>query len=87
MYLPDGDCFGTLCRLDPVAANLSTGATIASMTLFAQLITKHLETGTKLSASQVALVGKRATSEPREQFIAVLGWKCWTSCAAPTPSA
>ena len=73
VFRPDGDYFGTLCGLDPLAANLSGGATIASMTLFSQLITKHLETETRLSESQVALVGERETSELREQFIAVLG--------------
>ena len=70
---PDGSYFGTLCALDPVAANVSNSATVASMTLFAQLITKHLETETKLSESQVALLSERETSELREQFIAVLG--------------
>ena len=70
---PDGSYFGTLCALDPLAAKLSNGATIASMTLFAQLITKDLATETKLSESQVALLGERETSELREQFIAVLG--------------
>ena len=69
----DGSYFGTLCALDPLAAKLSNGATIASMTLFAQLITKDLATETKLSESQVALLGERATAELREQFIAVLG--------------
>ena len=70
---PDGSYFGTLCGLDPIAANLSNTATIASLTLFAQLITKHLETEARLSQSQLALVGERETSELREQFIAVLG--------------
>ncbi len=70
---PNGDYFGTLCALDPVAANVSDPATVASMTLFAQLITKHLETETRLSESQVALLTERETSELREQFIAVLG--------------
>ncbi len=70
---PDGGYFGTLCALDPEVANVSSAATIASMTLFAQLITKHLETETRLSESQVALLSERETSELREQFIAVLG--------------
>jgi signal transduction histidine kinase len=73
VFRPDGDYFGTLCALDPVAAKLSSGPTIASMTLFAQLITSHLDTETKLNESQVALLGERETSELREQFIAVLG--------------
>lgn len=73
VFQPDGGYFGTLCALDPLAAKLSSGATIASMTLFSQLITKHLETETRLSESQLALFGERETSELREQFIAVLG--------------
>ena len=70
---PDGAYFGTLCALDPEAAKVSGAATLASMTLFAQLITKHLETEGRLSESQVALLSERETSELREQFIAVLG--------------
>ncbi|HEY0065131.1 MAG TPA: GAF domain-containing sensor histidine kinase [Telluria sp.] len=73
VFRPDGDYFGTLCALDPNPADLSNKATISSMTLFAQLITKHLETERKLSESQTALLTERETSELREQFIAVLG--------------
>ena len=69
----DGSYFGTLCALDPLPAKLSNTATVASMTLFAQLITKHLETEAQLEASQSALVSERDTAELREQFIAVLG--------------
>lgn len=69
----DGSYFGTLCALDPLPASLSNTATVASLTLFAQLITKHLDTEHRLSESQVALLGERETSELREQFIAVLG--------------
>lgn len=69
----DGSYFGTLCALDPLPAKLSNTATVASLTLFAQLITKHLETENRLTASQDALSGERETSELREQFIAVLG--------------
>lgn len=69
----DGSYFGTLCALDPNPANLSNTATVTSLTLFSQLITKHLETENRLSASQSALTGERETSELREQFIAVLG--------------
>ncbi len=73
VFRPDGAYFGTLCGLDPLAANVSSTATVTSMTLFAQLITKHLETESRLSESQVALLDARSTSELREQFIAVLG--------------
>ena len=70
---PDGSYFGTLCALDPLPASLSNTATVASMTLFAQLITMHLESAFKLSESQNALLSERDTSELREQFIGVLG--------------
>lgn len=73
VFRPDGGYFGTLCALDPNPAHLSNKATIASMTLFSQLITKHLETERKLVESQDALLTERETSELREQFIAVLG--------------
>ncbi len=73
VFRPDGAYFGTLCGLDPLAANVSNTATVTSMTLFAQLITKHLDTESRLSESEVALLDARATSELREQFIAVLG--------------
>ncbi|MDM5178290.1 GAF domain-containing sensor histidine kinase [Massilia sp. DJPM01] len=69
----DGSYFGTLCGLDPLPADLSNTATVASMGLFAQLISKHLESELKLSESQSALLSERDTSELREQFIAVLG--------------
>lgn len=73
VFRPDGSYFGTLCALDPNPAKLKNKATIASMTLFAQLITKHLEAEGKLNESQSALLTERETSELREQFIAVLG--------------
>ena len=73
VFRPDGGYFGTLCALDPVAADLSNKATVTSMTLFSQLITKHLETEHRLVESQSALMTEREASELREQFIAVLG--------------
>ena len=70
---PDGSYFGTLCALDPLPAKIRGTATLASMTLFSQLITEHLATEYKLNQSQASLLGERETSELREQFIAVLG--------------
>ncbi|MCE3602873.1 GAF domain-containing sensor histidine kinase [Massilia sp. P8910] len=70
---PDGSYFGTLCGLDPLPADLSNTATVSSMGLFAQLISKHLDSELKLTESQSALLYERDTSELREQFIAVLG--------------
>ncbi|MFL6657213.1 MAG: ATP-binding protein [Massilia sp.] len=73
VFRPDGSYFGTLCALDPIASKVSDPATVTSMTLFAQLITKHLETEHRIAETQVALLNERETSELREQFIAVLG--------------
>lgn len=73
VFRPGGEYFGTLCALDPQEAQLSNTATVASMTLFAQLISSHLEAGLRLSATREALLSERETAELREQFIAVLG--------------
>ncbi len=82
VHWSDGSYFGTLCALDPLAANLSNTATIASMTLFSQLISKSLETERRLSESQSALLSERDTAELREQFIAVLGHDVRTPLAS-----
>ena len=66
LHRPNGDYFGTLCGLDPLAAQLSVPAVTNSLTLFAQLISKQLET-------ERILADVRLAAELREQFIAVLG--------------
>lgn len=73
LYRPDGEYFGTLCGLDPKPASLSEPATVSTMTLFAELISAQLESARTLAAAESALMSERATSELREQFIAVLG--------------
>lgn len=73
VYRPDGEYFGTLCGLDPKRASLSEPATVATMTLFAELISGQLESARSLADAESALLGERETSELREQFIAVLG--------------
>lgn len=73
LFRPDGEYFGTLCGLDPVAANLSAPAVLNSLALFAQLISRQLETERILADAQQALLGELEAAELREQFIAVLG--------------
>ncbi|NGZ83772.1 GAF domain-containing sensor histidine kinase [Duganella aceris] len=73
LFRPNGEYFGTLCGLDPVAANLSVPAVTNSLALFAQLISKQLETERILADAQHALLGELESAELREQFIAVLG--------------
>lgn len=70
---PDGEYFGTLCGLDPLPTNLSNTATIASMTVFAELISLQLVSESQLREATSALMRERESAELREQFIAVLG--------------
>lgn len=82
IFRPDGFYFGTLCGLDPEPAKLSEGATVPALTLFAELISRQLETERSLDATRSALLSERDTAELREQFIAVLGHDLRTPLSA-----
>ncbi len=82
IFRPDGDYFGTLCGLDPKPAALSEGATVSALTLFAELISRQLETDRSLRATRSDLLSERETAELREQFIAVLGHDLRTPLSA-----
>lgn len=69
----NGEYFGTLCGIDPLPKNLSKTAALASMTLFAEMISQQLSSQQVLDEAKVALIDARAAAELREQFIAVLG--------------
>ncbi|MDB5790878.1 MAG: histidine kinase [Massilia sp.] len=43
LFRPGGTYFGTLCGLDPAPATLSNTATVTTMRLFAELISKQLK--------------------------------------------
>lgn len=73
IFRPDGFYFGTLSGLDPEPARLSDAATVSALTLFAELISRQLESERSLRAARTALFSERETAELREQFIAVLG--------------
>lgn len=73
LFRPDGEYFGTLCGLDPVANELSTPKVTQTLTLFAQLISAQLECDRELAETRSALSDAQANGELREQFIAVLG--------------
>jgi signal transduction histidine kinase len=73
IFRPDGTYFGTLCGLDPQPATLSAPATLSTLQLFAELISKQLEVERLHAVVQHELLNERETSELREQFIAVLG--------------
>lgn len=69
----DGQYFGTLCGLDPLPINVSKPSTLASLSLFAQLISAQLKSESDLAHAREALLEEQEASEFREQFIAVLG--------------
>jgi len=73
IFRRDGLYFGTLCGTDPEPLPLSAPATVAALTLFAELISCQLESERSLRETQSALLSERETAELREQFIAVLG--------------
>lgn len=73
IFRTDGKYFGTLCGLDPEPARLTDNVTASTLHLFADLVSKQLDTDNKLAAARADLLGERETAELREQFIAVLG--------------
>ncbi len=73
ILLPDGRFFGTLCAIDPKPAKLNNPQILAIFKLFAELIAHHLDAHDRLSRAQASLLDEQASSELREQFIAILG--------------
>lgn len=73
IILPSGEYFGNLCAIDPQPKRVSDERTVTMFTVFANLISLQLETEARQQATESALLDERATSELREQFIAVLG--------------
>ncbi|WP_312519156.1 GAF domain-containing sensor histidine kinase [Massilia sp.] len=73
IFRRDGLYFGTLCGTDPEPLPLSHGPTLATLTLFAELISNQLDSERSLREARSDLLSERETAELREQFIAVLG--------------
>ena len=73
IFRRDGVYFGTLCGTDPEPRNLSHAPTLATLTLFAELISNQLDSELSLREVRSDLLSERETAELREQFIAVLG--------------
>lgn len=73
VFRRDGSFFGTLCGLDPAPRALSTGATIDTIKLFAQMLSGQIDAELRVEESRAALAVEREAAELRELFIAVLG--------------
>ena len=73
IVLPDGRYFGNLCALDPAPKPLSDPKIMGVFKRFATLVALQLNTEIARERDQSALLDERATSELREQFIAILG--------------
>ena len=69
----DGEYFGNFCAIDPRPRKVSDPQTLATFATFADLIAMLLDSGDQLQASNQARLDEKATSDLREQFIAVLG--------------
>ncbi|MEO5821077.1 MAG: GAF domain-containing sensor histidine kinase [Vicinamibacteraceae bacterium] len=69
----DGRFFGTLCAIDPRPHRVSDAQTVGMFTLFANLISLHMDAQEKLGLAETALSDEQARSQLQEQFIAVLG--------------
>lgn len=82
LHRPNGEYFGTLCGLDPAAAQLTNKATKNTLMLFAELISRQLVNEVILHETRNALNDALETSELREQFIAVLGHDLRTPLSA-----
>jgi signal transduction histidine kinase len=73
IFLPDGTYFGNVCALDSRPTKLRDTETVAMFELYAELIALQLEAEQRQENTRADLLDARATSELREQFIAVLG--------------
>jgi signal transduction histidine kinase len=73
IVLPDGAIWGTLVAIDPHPLPVRAPDTVATFSLFAELLGHQIEAERRLGESQALLDGARAEAALREQFIAVLG--------------
>ena len=72
IFLRDGQYFGNVCALDKDPRPVDD-KTLRLFQLFAELVGLQLDAEQSQDATRQALFDERATSELREQFIAVLG--------------
>jgi signal transduction histidine kinase len=87
IILPDGTYFGNLCAIDSRPAKVSDARTLKMFEVFAELIALQLEGESRQQEVEASLIDERATSELREQFIAVLGHDLRNPLAAVSATA
>jgi signal transduction histidine kinase len=73
IFLPNARYFGNLWAFDPRPMSASGPHVVSMFTRFAALIASQLEHHVEHEHEHRALLDERATSELREQFIAILG--------------
>jgi signal transduction histidine kinase len=73
IVLKSGRYFGNLCAIDPEPAEVNNPKVIGIFTRFASMIAVALNNQEVLEHGLATLQMERATSELREQFIAILG--------------
>jgi signal transduction histidine kinase len=73
IVLTNGRYFGNLCAIDRTAVNVTDPRIVSMFTRFAEIIALQLDNELILEEEHAALLDERATSELREQFIAILG--------------
>jgi signal transduction histidine kinase len=73
IILANGRYFGNLCAIDPNPAHVSDPRVVSMFKRFAEIIALQLESELVRQKEHAALLDERASSELREQFIAILG--------------
>lgn len=73
IYRKNGEFFGTLCAIDNKPSLVKTPEIEGMFSLFADLISFHLEVVEEMSATTKVLKEEREMADLRDQFIAILG--------------
>jgi signal transduction histidine kinase len=73
IVLADGRYFGNLCAIDPNPARVTDPRVVSMFKRFSEIIALQLDSELIREEEHAELLDERATSELREQFIAILG--------------
>jgi signal transduction histidine kinase len=73
IFRQNGEYFGNICGLDPEPRRLTDGKTLATMRLFAELVSFQLDAEERHESGRQELLAQRTDGHLRDQFLAVLG--------------